>query len=597
LIQHKWASAPRAHRVMLVFAATGALFAGGFSVAQSQNEPTPAYPAAEEHKPTTLPDRVMLTNEGDPATSQSVTWRTDTTVKVAQAQLAKATGGPGFKSGATTVVAAKHQPITSSLGAETVFHTVRFEGLEPETKYLYRVGDGTTANWSEWYEFETAAATAKPFSFIYFGDAQNDIQEHWSRVMRQAFSDAPEAKLLLHAGDLIDNHNTDQQWGDWFKAGSFIPAMRTNVATPGNHEYSGTNLSQYWRTQFAWPDNGPTQGTAAVIEALKGTVYYLDYQGVRFISLNSNVSAVASALRPEFLEVQRAWLESVLADNPNKWTVATFHHPMFSTADGRNNPTQRASWLPVLERYGVDLVLQGHDHSYGRGNVAEGTTGATGKTIYAVSVSGPKMYEASDSNWTSNGGVAKKIGMNTQLYQVISVDGDRLTYKAKTATGELYDDLTITKPADGPKVITENLESEKPAGVGGTVANTLSLTLGEPGSLGAFVPGVARDYEGNVPVTVTSTAADATLTLNDASAAAPGKLVNGAFSLEQPLQAAVNGAFAAVGAAPLALHTWAGPVANDQLTLKFKQSIGANEPLRTGSYAKPLTLTLSTTNP
>ncbi|MDA0173184.1 metallophosphoesterase family protein [Solirubrobacter taibaiensis] len=588
-------NAPVAHRALLGAALTAALFAAGINVAQSQNEPTPAYPAAEKHKPTTLADRIVLTHEADPSNSQSVTWRTDTTVKTAQAQIAKSAGGPGFKASATTVLATRNVQQTSSLGAETVFHTVRFTALEPKTKYLYRLGDGT--NWSEWFEFETAAATAEPFSFVYYGDAQNDIQEHWSRLVRKSFSDAPEAKLYVHAGDLVDTSNNDGQWGEWFKAAGWINGMKPSIATPGNHEYSGSTLAPYWRTQFAFPDNGPTQGTAAVIEALKGTVFYTDYQGVRFISLNSNTSAVASALRPEFLEIQRAWLASILQNNPNKWTVATFHHPMFSTAEGRNNPAQRASWLPVFEQYGVDLVLQGHDHSYGRGNMAQGTTTQTGTSIYVVSVSGPKMYEANDLNWTTNGAIAKKIGMNTQLFQVISIDGEKLTYKSKDATGALYDDFTIAKPANGPKVITENLDSQKPAGVGGTVANTLSLALDGAPSLGAFTPGVAKDYETTVPVKVTSTAADATLSIVDPSTAGAGKLVNGAFSLEQPLQAAVNNPFAAVGNTQLALHAWAGPVSNDLLTLKFKQSIGANEALRTGSYAKPLTLTLSTTTP
>jgi hypothetical protein len=313
--------------------------------------------------------------------------------------------------------------------------------------------------------------------------------------------------------------------------------------------------------------------------------------------MNSNVAAVASAQRQEFLDIQARWLESVLQNNPNKWTVVTFHHPMFSTAEGRNNPTQRATWLPIFERYGVDLVLQGHDHSYGRGNMAEGTTTQTGTTIYVVSVSGPKMYEANDLNWTSNGAIAKKIGVNTQLFQVISMDGDKLTYKSKDATGKLYDDFTIDKPATGPKVITENLESTKPTNVGGSVPNTLGLALGAPGTLGAFTPGIAKDYEAATPVTVTSTALEATLSVVDPSTNAPGKLVNGTYTLAQPIQAAVNGAFAPVAGTPLALHSWAGPISNDQLTLKFKQSIAADEALRTGPYAKPLTLTLSTTTP
>ena len=133
---------------------------------------------------------------------------------------------------------------------------------------------------------------------------------------------------------------------------------------------------------------------------------------------------------------------------------------------------------------------------------------------------------------------------------------------------------------------------------GGSVDTTLGLTMPATTAMFApFTPGVAKDYETSIPVKVTSTAADATLSIVDPSTAAAGKLVNGTFSLEQPLQAAVNNPFAAVGNTQLALHAWAGPVSNDLLTLKFKQSIGANEALRTGSYAKPLTLTLSTTTP
>ena len=94
---------------------------------------------------------------------------------------------------------------------------------------------------------------------------------------------------------------------------------------------------------------------------------------------------------------------------------------------------------------------------------------------------------------------------------------------------------------------------------------------------------------------MTSTAGDATLTVVDP--AATGRLVNGAFSLAQPVQAAVSGAFAPVGGSPLTLHSYGGPVSNDPLTIRFKQTIGASEPLRTGAYSKTFTFTLSTTAP
>ena len=109
--------------------------------------------------------------------------------------------------------------------------------------------------------------------------------------------------------------------------------------------------------------------------------------------------------------------------------------------------------------------------------------------------------------------------------------------------------------------------------VGGTVPATLSLTLGTPATFGAFTPGVARDYSASTTANVISTAADATLSVADPSPTATGKLVNGTFSLPQPLQASGGGPFAPVGgsANPTTLKTWSNPVSNDAVALAFKQ--------------------------
>jgi hypothetical protein len=139
-----------------------------------------------------------------------------------------------------------------------------------------------------------------------------------------------------------------------------------------------------------------------------------------------------------------------------------------------------------------------------------------------------------------------------------------------------------------------------PSDVGGTVPATLALTIGSAASFGAFTPGVADDYVASTSATVISTAGDATLSVADPSPVAAGHLVNDTFSLPQALQAQANtGAFAPVGgiAAPTTLWSWSAPVSNDPVTIGFKQSIGANDALRTGSYSKALTFTLSTTKP
>jgi len=144
------------------------------------------------------------------------------------------------------------------------------------------------------------------------------------------------------------------------------------------------------------------------------------------------------------------------------------------------------------------------------------------------------------------------------------------------------------------------ISDEEPGTVGGTVPATLALTLGAPAAFGPFTPGVAKDYIASSTATVVSTAGDATLSVSDASANAPGRLVNGAFSLANPVQAQANaGAFAPIGGspAPTTLLTYSAPVSNDAVTLSFEQAIGQNEALRTGAYSKALTFTLSTTTP
>ena len=140
-------------------------------------------------------------------------------------------------------------------------------------------------------------------------------------------------------------------------------------------------------------------------------------------------------------------------------------------------------------------------------------------------------------------------------------------------------------------------------GTGGTVPATLGLTLGTSASFGPFTPGVAQDYNASTTANVISTAGDATLSVSDASATAPGHLVNGTFSLPSALQAKASsgagtgGAFAPISATPIALLTYSAPVSNDSVTLSFLQHIGSTDALRTGSYTKTMTFTLSTTTP
>ena len=140
--------------------------------------------------------------------------------------------------------------------------------------------------------------------------------------------------------------------------------------------------------------------------------------------------------------------------------------------------------------------------------------------------------------------------------------------------------------------------------VSGTVPATLALTLGDIPSFGTFTPGVDHTYTATTTATVTSTAGDAALSVLDPSPQSPGHLVNGQYALHDPVQATAGASgqgaptgFKDLGATPLTLLTWFGPVTNDAEPVTFAQHIGSTDPLRTGSYAKTLTFTLSTTTP
>ena len=404
------------------------------SVVVPAQSPAPV-PVAD---PGRRPARVVLTWRDDPARTQAVTWRTDALVDEAFGEIAEASANPGF------AALARRSPARTTAvpvpGGTAYYHEARFTALRPNTLYAYRVGDGTT--WSEWFHFRTAALEQTPFSFIYLGDAQNDIRSMWSRAIRSAFQEAPRARFIVHAGDLVNTGENDDQWGEWFGAGSWINGMVPQVPAAGNHEYGRLNredprqLAPLWRHQFALPEDAP--------EGLAETVYSFDYQGARVIVLNS---AEESRLAD-----QAVWLESRLKDHKNRWTIVVFHHPVFSVAADRDNPALRAAWKPLFDRYGVDLVLQGHDHAYGRGeNVAEGDQRRDdGGTVYVVSVSGPKMYEVGkDRTW------ATRTGSNVQLYQVVTVSPQSLRLEARTVTGQLFDAFEITKGRSGRRRVLD----------------------------------------------------------------------------------------------------------------------------------------------
>lgn len=434
-------------------------------------------------QPSTWPDRVIVTMDADPATSISVSWRTNASVGVTKAEIAKALPDAKFDKAAISRTAETqllHLAEVSMDGTmvpmgrneglpPTSHHSVRFDGLEPDTLYAYRV-QGAKGQWSEWYQTRTAPQSG-PLRFIYLGDGQSGLDSEWPRAIRAAYQAAPDARFIVHAGDLVNRGLRDLDWANWFRGGGTIHSMIPAIPVAGNHEYESVRLpsgqdqrilSPLWRSQFRLPE------VSTLPSALHETVYDIRYgPDLHIFVLNSNMSDMGE---------QAAWLDKLLAQSDARWRIVTMHHPIYSSGRDRDNSEKREVILPVLLKHRVDLVLQGHDHTYARGSIS--APGAAPKrktsadarkitTMFVNSNAGAKQYPFSQNGWNdyqATGVTLDRKGENTQFYQIISIDDDKLHYASYTVDGALYDEVRMQKSKDGLKSIaasTTKLPAER----------------------------------------------------------------------------------------------------------------------------------------
>lgn len=400
----------------------------------SRVEPNSQVPAGNRHYAATgFPDRIVASPAADPAHGFAVRWRTDGGVKAPMLEIAPADDGPGF--GPITHFSARTEPLQTENGLSH-HHRVDVTGLQPDTLYVYRVQGQDT--WGAWNQLRTAGSATQPMTFLYFGDTQNKNLSHVSRVVRAAQKAAPSANLALFGGDLVSGgyDADDSEWGEWFAAVGWLAQETLLAPAIGNHEYfeefedtpqERRVMARHWPATFALPGNGAP--------GAEKSTYWFDYQSVRFVVLDGT-----SAMDLGTADAQAAWLDRVLAANTQPWTIVMVHQPFYSPARGRHNPVLQQALLPVVRRHNVDLVLQGHDHTYGR-------RGEDGQAIpqFVVSNASPKQYRLSSEAAASMSPVAE----DTQLFQVLRVDPQRLHYEARTVTGKLYDAFELQRDADG----------------------------------------------------------------------------------------------------------------------------------------------------
>jgi hypothetical protein len=151
--------------------------------------------------------------------------------------------------------------------------------------------------------------------------------------------------------------------------------------------------------------------------------YAFEKHNVRFLALDSNYMD----------KDQQAWLEKELSGSKAKWTIAFFHHPLYSSGATHGSEVDlRTIVEPLFIKHGVDVVLAGHEHFYERLQPQKGvhyfTTGAAGKLRAGNIRPGPLTAKGFDSDYS---------------YMLFEIDGDDLHFQSLTRRGKLIDSGTI----------------------------------------------------------------------------------------------------------------------------------------------------------
>jgi predicted phosphodiesterase len=258
--------------------------------------------------------------------------------------------------------------------------------------------------------FQTGKTAEQPFKFAVFGDSGSGKTSQYEVA---AQIEKHRVDFILHTGDIVYPSGEDE----FYRARFYQPYKDILARIPifpvlGNHDYE-TDDGKPWVNNFCLPG--------------EERYYSFDYANAHFIALDSYRIDAKSA----------AWLERDLKRAAKLWKVVVFHEPPFSNKSGRTGSAgARRLWLPLFEKYKVDLVFSGHDHMYTRfkprGGVIYIVEGLGGNSMNKIN------RDAGHVEFTDN----TRFG-----FGLVEVAGRKLIFRHITADGAVLDTLTLVKPA------------------------------------------------------------------------------------------------------------------------------------------------------
>ena len=293
-------------------------------------------------------------------------------------------------------------------------HEITLNNLKPGTRYFYRCrwDDKSTGV----LHFKTApTAQARHVKIAAYGDSRSNPAVH-RKIAELIARENPD--LILHSGDIVVDGRKLELWKPQFfdpiqPFAPFIPLL----SILGNHEHNAVYYYKFYslNNNEAW--------------------WSTDYGPVHIIGLDSNQPGEPGS-------AQYKWLVNDLESHKDaKWKIVMFHHPLFNTHPTRSVSPLRWVWHPLFQKYGVDIVINGHDHYYARtlqiGRAAEGQRGVT----YVISAGGgASLYSTAPKVYTA-------FRQSIHHFTLLDFDGDELVGRAINVDGKVFDTFAINKTA------------------------------------------------------------------------------------------------------------------------------------------------------
>lgn len=322
-------------------------------------------------------------------------------------------------------------------------YTAELTNLEKGTAYEYRTREENRV--SSWYPLATDDGGT--FKVIVTSDSQSSDYSDWENLIRHAADDHQDAAFMIALGDLVDNGDDEYQWQTWFDSTKDILSRIPAAPALGNHEAYSLDWKEHmpdrYLTHFNLPDNGNRD--------FKNHYYSFDWGDVHFTVLDTSLNEEKEWM-PDLYEKEKVWLEKDLRETKKKWKVVLMHKdPLKYGFADESRPHREEGFseegqyfMPVFDKYGVDLVLSAHLHTYrDRGHIYDFKRSDKGPVYVIDGLSGNVRYPGLWKKHELDEYVAPQP--ETDNYSILEASEDKLVLTGYLPDGTKLHETVVRK--------------------------------------------------------------------------------------------------------------------------------------------------------